>query len=380
MYLKKAFGIKKPKLEFYGGQAEKVAASSPFDLIINLSGNSLFDTVSSTATLPLFTETVQGMIDTPKLTLTWSDFGLPRLPKSAWESLALDIAALADKRRDKKQAFKVAVCCVGGTGRTGTCLAILRALLTGNTDDPVAAIRKTYKFDAVETYSQLTYVELVTGLKTREKVIAKTSYSYTSSNKTSATNPKSAKASAEVFNKANENDPVCDSTGIECPASVKHTKACDDKYHFQKTGQPAPRDDENAEAWEKLTAPVVQGVGIIPCNGEGVACPAVSHLADCSAAFMKHHKDVIDSHKITEGEGQTACNDAGYTCPGTLAHSELCRQRNVEHAEALCDKPTNADISKHVADCICSKCQTERDAREQWEESKAALLKKGEGA
>ncbi len=345
MYLKKAFGVKKPKLEFYGGQAEKVAASSPFDLIINLSGNSLFDTVSSTASLPLFEATVQGMIDTPKLTLTWTDFGLPRLSKSVWESLALDIAALAANKRGK-QAFKVAVCCVGGTGRTGTCLAILRALLTGSTEDPVAAIRKTYKFDAVETYSQLTYVELVTGLKTREKVIAKQSYSYTSSNKVSETNPKSAKASAEVFNKANEkNDPVCDSTGIECPASVKHTKFCDDRYHFQKTGQPAPCEDENAEAGEKLTAPVVQGVGIIPCNGEGVSCLAVSHLADCSVAFMAHHKGVIDAHKQTEEGKGVACNDSGFPCPGTLAHSELCRKRNVEHAEALCDKTaTNADI------------------------------------
>ena len=67
----------------------------------------------------------------------------------------------------------MAVCCVGGTGRTGTVLAILAGLtsqLGFNEDvqavntDPVDWMRQHYYDDAVESEEQIWYVEDITGL------------------------------------------------------------------------------------------------------------------------------------------------------------------------------------------------------------------------
>ncbi len=72
----------------------------------------------------------------------------------------------------------IAVCCYGGMGRTGTALCILRALLTGEEVDPVAAIRQTYRAGAVESDSQIDYIRDITGLETNCKTEYYTNYLY----------------------------------------------------------------------------------------------------------------------------------------------------------------------------------------------------------
>ncbi len=96
----------------------------------------------------------------PVLLIDWRDGTAHSLDRNWWDTLIEEISNLPS-------GSSVAVCCVGGTGRTGTVLAIL-AGLSGQVgpveDDPVKWIRDNYYDDAVETETQLWYIEDVTGL------------------------------------------------------------------------------------------------------------------------------------------------------------------------------------------------------------------------
>ena len=90
----------------------------------------------------------------PMLTLQWSDAGVPALPISYWEAM---LAFLQGFHKD------VYFCCDGGHGRTGTALSIIYGLACKKPVDPVAVIRKCYCNEAVETTSQVEYIEHITG-------------------------------------------------------------------------------------------------------------------------------------------------------------------------------------------------------------------------
>ena len=89
----------------------------------------------------------------------WPDMSVPNMSAEDWRWLAGKLRAL---RRP------IHVSCQQGHGRTGTALVLLahfyRAIPKG--DDPVAWVREAYCESAVETNSQLDYIELVTGRKT----------------------------------------------------------------------------------------------------------------------------------------------------------------------------------------------------------------------
>lgn len=94
------------------------------------------------------------------LAIDWPDFDVPYLDPSWWKTL---VEFLFDFEGD------VVFFCQGGHGRTGTALTIL-ATLSGNVDPsgiecPIYWLRERYCDHAVETYSQLDYIEKVTGMQ-----------------------------------------------------------------------------------------------------------------------------------------------------------------------------------------------------------------------
>lgn len=94
----------------------------------------------------------------PCVGIDWPDGGIPALSAEWWDTLA---TALREIKGD------TGLCCMGGHGRTGTMLAIL-AVKFGKVkkeDCPVEWVRERYCKKAVETNSQLDYIERVTGAK-----------------------------------------------------------------------------------------------------------------------------------------------------------------------------------------------------------------------
>ncbi len=91
----------------------------------------------------------------PVMTIQWPDMKIPYLSKEWWTDL---VKFLSTFKGD------VAFFCMGGHGRTGTCLTIL-ATLAGRVPEgecPVAWIRAEYCEKAVESDEQLDYIEHIT--------------------------------------------------------------------------------------------------------------------------------------------------------------------------------------------------------------------------
>ena len=98
--------------------------------------------------------------------IDWRDFGVPDLSRAFWESMVVALKRICQERGGYLDVF---VCCMGGHGRTGTALSILAALFGVVPDDmcPVQYVRDHYCNNAVETDSQLKYVESMTGRKVK---------------------------------------------------------------------------------------------------------------------------------------------------------------------------------------------------------------------
>lgn len=82
--------------------------------------------------------------------IAWPDFRLPRAPAEA-------LAALREAY-ERSLIDRVEIACGGGTGRTGTALAILARYDGVPGDEAVAWVRAAYRRKAVETRWQRTFV------------------------------------------------------------------------------------------------------------------------------------------------------------------------------------------------------------------------------
>ncbi len=82
--------------------------------------------------------------------IAWPDFRLPRDPSDA-------IAALREAH-DRATTERVEVACDGGTGRTGTALALLARLDGVPAGEAIAWVRRHYRPRAVETPWQRRFV------------------------------------------------------------------------------------------------------------------------------------------------------------------------------------------------------------------------------
>lgn len=82
--------------------------------------------------------------------IAWPDFRLPREPSSALSALR--------EAYDRSATERVEIACGGGTGRTGTALAILARYDGVPADEAVAWVRAAYRRNAVETPWQRRFV------------------------------------------------------------------------------------------------------------------------------------------------------------------------------------------------------------------------------
>ena len=82
--------------------------------------------------------------------ISWPDFGLPDSSSDA-------VAVLRDAF-ERSASTRVEIVCDGGTGRTGTALAILARLAGVPGDDAVEWVRASYRAKAVETPQQRRFV------------------------------------------------------------------------------------------------------------------------------------------------------------------------------------------------------------------------------
>lgn len=82
--------------------------------------------------------------------VAWPDFRLPREPSSALSALR--------EAYDRSPSERVKIACGGGTGRTGTALAILARYDGVPADEAVAWVRAAYRHNAVETPWQRRFV------------------------------------------------------------------------------------------------------------------------------------------------------------------------------------------------------------------------------
>lgn len=156
--VKKVFKVN-AKAVLWGGAKEELLTRPGWALVISAVGFTEFSQNPLTANegahdlLPkeLFAWSAPACVG-----ITWPDRGVPFLNKNWWADLA---GSLREVEGD------IAVCCMGGHGRTGTMLAIFASLFgkVPKSACPVDWVRSRYCDCAVESEEQMRYVERITG-------------------------------------------------------------------------------------------------------------------------------------------------------------------------------------------------------------------------
>jgi hypothetical protein len=146
-------------LRIYAG-SYRGAYEHPYDLILDLA-DMLMPIVQGHHLDPSLEAWTKSLPDTSILKLAWADQQIPPLGRDDWLNLTKSLLASSYEN--------MYVCCFGGHGRTGTCLAILGCLLTElghpgipQQAEPITWVRRHYCQDAVETSWQAHYIAYVT--------------------------------------------------------------------------------------------------------------------------------------------------------------------------------------------------------------------------
>lgn len=146
-------------ITFYGGAAYDLDSPLGYDLVIDLAGVMTLDKRNNniiTGGPPEFVKLNELTARVPPIvSITWKDFGVPAA--AGWE-----FWREFTNQVKKSGAKDVLVTCQGGHGRTGTCLSLIHAFLTGSEGwDSIKFVRESYCKSAVETPSQEDYIMAV---------------------------------------------------------------------------------------------------------------------------------------------------------------------------------------------------------------------------
>ena len=148
------------EVKFYGGGWAKNCDLWPGMGVIDLANNFPPIVKISGFDMPL----TSNFSCSYRIAIEWKDYSAPKeLTKEFWLALVRELRENLVRLNLKNML----VCCQGGHGRTGSCLSILAGLMGATATDPVAFIRENYCKKAVESNSQLDYIEEVTGIEVK---------------------------------------------------------------------------------------------------------------------------------------------------------------------------------------------------------------------
>jgi len=121
-----------------------------FDLVINLTGRSIFDNRKHVIPIDSLKHWSNGPKHAPEVILDWPDYGIIDWPLEFWLELMGHI---------EENGLDVVVFCVGGHGRTGTAIAAMMIVsLNFTVKEAVGWLRKNYCKKAVESKAQVEYL------------------------------------------------------------------------------------------------------------------------------------------------------------------------------------------------------------------------------
>ena len=166
------------KLVIYGGGVNRGAQPELVDISINLTGKTEIEPIEITLNekaKKLLGDIEKFQPEVAEIIIDWPDMGVIPAPRIWWEMLIERIERAATKTQKR---LRVLIHCIGGHGRTGTALAIIGCLLSliPENECPVEFIRKIYCQNAIETYSQIDYIERITGRVIKDRTLTKTCY------------------------------------------------------------------------------------------------------------------------------------------------------------------------------------------------------------
>jgi hypothetical protein len=231
-------------------------------LAINMSGmdydfNAIFPVTGSPEALNLLPEGIFKDEMSPPCALIdidWEDGGIPYgLSKAWWEAFSKSVMMVEGD---------IALCCIGGHGRTGTLLALMLHFGELGLDHacPVEYMREHYCDSAMETDAQAKYIERMTGRTVKALPSDGGRFPY---NVVSGSVHKSAATSANTFKQAGpgEADYAFCQTGAEIPLSPEqeaYITSLDGQTHTVSYEEAVAAEDTKAEKLE--TDFVIDGV------------------------------------------------------------------------------------------------------------------------
>ena len=133
-----------------GKRTDVEGNTDEFDLIINLTGHSIFDDRKHTIPIESMKHWSNGPKHAPEMILDWPDYSIINWPLEFWLELMGYI---------EENDLDVVVFCFGGHGRTGTMVAAMMIVsLNFTVKEAVGWLRKNYCHKAVESKSQVEYL------------------------------------------------------------------------------------------------------------------------------------------------------------------------------------------------------------------------------
>jgi len=167
----KVFEDPTSSVPYYGGGSSRDLVIYPGHLIVSMANIDL-------EVVQIYNFKAPNLLkyNNPAVYISCPDYSVPTLGPQFW----LDLIDTINIEWQAGRIKGVTVCCVGGHGRTGTALSILAGLTGRCKSDPVAFVRDNYCEKAVESKSQVKYIEHITGIKVNTKIDKKI-YGYQSS-------------------------------------------------------------------------------------------------------------------------------------------------------------------------------------------------------